>query len=97
MCTTPHSLLRSLSTCCAQIMTTDAGTLPLDRIFIKQRLDLLTARAWLDDDAKLGVKVCNPANAPTAPVHPNQMARWSVVHAYPTSSYPCRGPSPMWL
>ena len=40
-----------------QIMTTDAGSLPLDRIFIKQRLDLLTARAWLDEDAKLKKKV----------------------------------------
>ena len=38
-------------------MTTDAGTLPLDRIFVKQRLDLLTARAWLDNDAKLRNKV----------------------------------------
>jgi hypothetical protein len=38
-------------------MMTDAGGLPLDRIFIKQRLDLLTARAWLDEDAKLKKKV----------------------------------------
>ena len=58
-----------------QIMTTDAGSLPLDRIFIKQRLDLLTARAWLDDDAKLRNKVwqtclpsrsCAPSRVPCA-------------------------------
>ena len=55
-------------------MTTDAGALPLDRIFIKQRLDLLTARAWLDDDAKLRNKVwqtcpMSPAAHPAQPLY----------------------------
>lgn len=32
-------------------------TLPLDKVFVKQRLDMLTAQAWLQNSAKLELQV----------------------------------------
>ena len=72
--------------CCIllQIMTTDAGSLPLDRIFIKQRLDLLTARAWLDEDAKLKKKVqALPHAAARTPTHRHTTRTGHLANARP--------------
>ncbi|CAD7696108.1 unnamed protein product [Ostreobium quekettii] len=35
------------------VHTTQAAAIPLDKVFVKQRLDVLTAAAWLNDDGKM--------------------------------------------
>ena len=35
------------------VYTTNAANIPLDKVYVKQRLDMMTAKAWLEDNEQL--------------------------------------------
>ncbi|CAD7698600.1 unnamed protein product [Ostreobium quekettii] len=44
---------------CQDVHTTQAAAMSLDKVFIKQRLDVLSALAWFNDDAEIVKQIIN--------------------------------------
>ena len=45
--------------CPRQVGVTSNGAIPLDKVFVKQRLDIMTAQHWLSNDAGLKEQIVN--------------------------------------
>lgn len=60
------------------IAVTSAANIPLDKVFIKQRLDLLTAQAWLTNDPAMTQQVVNLSVATGVPCAHTAMVGFNV-------------------
>ncbi|KAK9807041.1 hypothetical protein WJX72_011563 [[Myrmecia] bisecta] len=62
------------------VYTTAAAQIPLDKVVVKQRLDVLTSRAWLQQDKKLQRQVVDASIATGVPCAHTTMVGFPVTH-----------------
>lgn len=60
------------------VSVTSAASIPLDKVFIKQRLDLLTAQAWMTNDPAMTQQVVNLSVASGVPCAHTAMVGFNV-------------------
>ncbi|KAK3287496.1 hypothetical protein CYMTET_4995 [Cymbomonas tetramitiformis] len=61
------------------VYTTTAATMPLDMVFVRQRMDMLMAAAWVEDDAALRQQVIQMSIASGVPCQHTRMVSFETT------------------
>lgn len=64
-----------------KVYTTQAGNMPLHKVFAKQQLDMMTARAWLEESYQMVQQVVNLSVATGVPCAHTSMVGFETNHA----------------